>query len=42
MIDFDETIAEAKKRWKDLMAADKVLYIGTASCGHAAGSGTGP
>ncbi len=37
MIDLDSMTSEAVKGWEELKGSDQVLYIGTASCGHAAG-----
>jgi NADH-quinone oxidoreductase subunit F len=37
VIDLDSMISSAEEGWKELKGSDPVLYIGTASCGHAAG-----
>ncbi len=39
MTDFDVLKAEADKVWDDLQSTDGVVYLGTASCGIAAGIG---
>ena len=37
MTDFQEMREEALEKWEALTSTDIVIYIGAASCGHAAG-----